>query len=325
MITYFLYGKEDYDINKKIEDLKKDFLDPQFSSLNFKIVNNPNYDNLEATLLSQGFMNINTVIVINCERYFFDKDKIDFSDKELKSLEKILNDESSLNKKIVFVAKIPRESQKKIDSRRKIFKILTSNKKNTFEFDEYKAYDKNLPIRVVEIAKSFDFKINTQIAEALIKHSGVNLNVIANQLEKLILSIHPKKTVDFDDIKKYCTHCDDVFTLIDKLFEKNKDEILIELKSLLLKRHPLEILAVLQSTVSNYLVIKNYQNKLSNFEISKKIGIHEYRVKLAIDKMKNIPLCELTNLKLALIKAEENIKEGKMTDNLALEIALLNF
>ena len=92
-----------------------------------------------------------------------------------------------------------------------------------------------------------------------------------------------------------------------------------------MKRHPLEILAVLQSTISNYLVIKNYQTKLSNFEISKKIGIHEYRVKLAIDKMKNITLKELTNLKLALIKAEENIKEGNLNENLALEIVLLNF
>ena len=325
MNAYFLYGKEDYDINKKIEDLKNDFLDPQFSSLNFKVVNNPNYDTLEATLLSQGFMNINTVIVINCERYFFDKDKIDFSDKELKSLEKILNSDLSSNKKIIFVAKIPRDSQKKIDTRRKIFKILASNKKNTFEFDEYKSYDKNLPSRVVEIAKSLGLKINAQIAQSLIKYSGVNLNVLASQLEKLILSIYPKKTVEISDIKEYCTHCDDVFSLVDKLFEKNKDGILTELKSLLLKRHPLEILAVLQSTVSNYLVIKNYQNKLSNFEISKKVGIHEYRVKLAVDKMKNTSLNELTNLKLALIKAEESIKEGKLNENLALEIVLLNF
>ena len=325
MNTYFLYGKEDYDINKKIEDLKKNFLDPQFSSINFKTINNPNYNTLEATLLSQGLMNINTVIVINCEKYFFDKDRIDFSDTELKSLEKILKSNLFSNKRVIFVAKIPRDSQKKIDTRRKIFKVLASNKEKSFEFDEYKPYDKNLPLRVIEIGKSFDFKISAQIAEALIKHSGVNLNVIANQLEKLILSIYPRKIVEINDIKKYCTHCDDIFALIDKLFEKNKDDILIELKSLLFKRHPLEILAVLQSTISNFLFIKNYQNKLSNFEISKQIGIHEYRVKLAIDKMKNISFSELTNLKLALIKTEESIKEGKLNEKLALEIVLLNF
>ena len=182
-----------------------------------------------------------------------------------------------------------------------------------------------MPSRVVEIAKSLGLKINAQIAQSLIKYSGVNLNVLASQLEKLILSIYPKKTVEISDIKEYCTHCDDVFSLVDKLFEKNKDGILTELKSLFLKRHPLEILAVLQSTISNYLVIKNYQNKLSNFEISKKVGIHEYRVKLAVDKMKNTSLNELTNLKLALIKAEESIKEGKLNENLALEIVLLNF
>ena len=78
MNTYFLYGKEDYDINKKIEDLKKNFLDPQFSSINFKTINNPNYNTLEATLLSQGLMNINTVIVINCEKYFLIKIKLIF-------------------------------------------------------------------------------------------------------------------------------------------------------------------------------------------------------------------------------------------------------
>ena len=41
--------------------------------------------------------------------------------------------------------------------------------------------------------------------------------------------------------------------------------------------------------------------------------------------MKNTSLNELTNLKLALIKAEESIKEGKLNENLALEIVLLNF
>ena len=41
--------------------------------------------------------------------------------------------------------------------------------------------------------------------------------------------------------------------------------------------------------------------------------------------MKNISLRELTNLKLGLIKAEESIKEGKLNENLALEIVLLNF
>ena len=154
--------------------------------------------------------------------------------------------------------------------------------------------------------------------------SGIRVNSIAPGIIDTDMNKNLKQQ-EINDIKKYCTHCDDVFTLIDKLFEKNKDGILLELKSLLLKRHPLEILAVLQSTVSNYLVIKNYQNKLSNFEISKKVGIHEYRVKLAVDKMKNISLRDLTNLKLGLIKAEESIKEGKLNENLALEIVLLNF
>ncbi len=118
MAIYFFYGEEDYNIEQEIGKLKKG-LDKNFLEMSFKTYNNPKFPDLISILRSQPMMFGRMLIVINCLDYFTKT----FEDKEMKEIEKALEDNCE-NLDIAFVAQIPRDSGKKLDSRKKLFKLL---------------------------------------------------------------------------------------------------------------------------------------------------------------------------------------------------------
>ena len=63
------------------------------------------------------------------------------------------------------------------------------------------------------------------------------------------------------------------------------------------KKHPLEILSVLHTLIHGRIQIKAYAAKHSADEIAKIINMHPYRVKLEIQKLKNVSLKNLVKLK----------------------------
>ena len=64
-----------------------------------------------------------------------------------------------------------------------------------------------------------------------------------------------------------------------------------------MKKHPLEILSVLHTILHGKIQIKANSAKLSPDEIAKIINMHPYRVKLEVQKMKNVSLKDLVKLK----------------------------
>ena len=117
MAVYFFYGDEDYNIEQAIEKLKKG-LDKNFSAMNYKHLDNPNFVDLIASIRTQGMMFGKMLTVIDCKSYF----EKSFEDSQLKEIESAL-DNCLDNSDIVFVATLPRNENKKLDSRKKIFKI----------------------------------------------------------------------------------------------------------------------------------------------------------------------------------------------------------
>ena len=321
MSVYFFYGQETYLIENEIKKLKNKLLDLSCLSINYKVIDNPDFPTLEQTLLSQPMMFGNMLIVIRCEKYFLDKDKIEFTDKELKIIESaIKNVVESLN--IVFLCIIPRDSLKKIDTRRKLFKIISQNSKAK-EYQEYKSYDKDLHLFINNLAKNQELKIDNNAIQAIIEQVGTNLESIANYFEKIKLYIYPEKKVDIKIVKENCPISEDIFLFLDKIIAGDKDQAMIEYKSLCFKKHPLEIIALLNSTFSNLIFIKSNENKMSQKLIAQSLKMHEYRVKLTSEKIKKNSLESLVKFKKRIIDTEYKIKTGKMDTDLAFELLLL--
>lgn len=306
MSIYFFYGDEDYNIELEIKKLKKKLLDKNFAAMNFKTVDNPNFADLISLLRTQPMMFGNQIIVINCSEYFTKT----FEDNQIAEIEKALEDNTE-NLCIIFVATLPRNEGKKIDSRKKIYKIITKYAQIQ-EFLTFKTYKvEDLTNWINKEAKKHDITVEKDAALTLIEQVGNNLRELSKELEKLKLLAHPENKVTKKMIREICISNEDLFGLADFIMKGDRGRALLEFKKLLDKKHPLEILSALQTMIRKWITIKSKSGNSSVFEISKLTGQHEFVVKTTLEKMKDTPLRDLVRLKQNLTEAEYKIKSGQ--------------
>lgn len=304
-MIYFFYGDEDFNIDLEVEKLKKE-LDPNFLEMSYKTYDHPKFPDLMAILRSQPMMFGKMIIVIECLKYFSDG----FEDKEIKQITEALEDNNeSLD--IIFTAKIPRDEGKKLDTRRKFFKLLT--KYNAKEFPTIPTYKQELNTWISKQAKGCGLNLTSDAVQALISMIGNNLRQLDSEIQKLAISVLPKDTANENDVKEICTNNEDLFALSDALMQMQYDTALLEYKKLLDKDHPIKILATLQTMVRKWVTLKA-NSKAGSFELLKLTGMNEYVIKLTLQKMKNTTLRQLVTLKENLTTCEYRIKSGQALD-----------
>lgn len=306
-MIYFFYGEEDFDIEKEVEKLKKG-LDKNFLDMSFKTYNNPKFPELIAILRSQPMMFGKMLIVINCIDYFSKA----FEDKEMKEIESAIENNNE-NLDIVFTAVLPRNEGKKLDSRKKFFKLLSKqNAKECAVIPTYKTAD--LEARIAKLGKERGIKFEKDAYTAIISQIGNNLRQIDKEIDKLKLFAYPKDVITAKMVKEICVSNEDLFAFSDYLMENEKDKALLEYRKLLDTRHPLEIVVTLQTMLRRWIILKAKAQSCSSMELSRMTGMHEYVVKLSLQKLKKTNLKNLVRLKQNLTDAEYNIKAGLALD-----------
>lgn len=320
MAVYFFYGDEDYNIEIEIENMRSK-LNPDFISMSFQIQDNPEHPELIAALRTPPMMFGNMLVVINAEKYFMSQ-KNYFEDSELADIEDALkNNPESLD--IVFVVRLPRDEGKKIDSRRKLFKIL--NKFNSREFPVIKTY-KTAEIAdwIKKRAKKKDLSLKEDAVNLLIEHIGNNLRQFDVELDKLKLIAYPEKTVTKKMVEEIAISNEDLFNITELIMKNQKDKALLEFKKLTDRKHPLEILAAIQTMLRKWIILKTKSTTCSPLELSKITGMHEFLVKQTLTKLKNTKASDLVSLKQNLYNAECKIKSAEALDiNSEVECALI--
>lgn len=306
MSVYFLYGDEDYNIELEINKLKKKLLDRNFASMNFKTADNPNFADLISLLRTQPMMFGNMMVVIHIEDYFSKT----LEDSQLNEISNALEDNTEALC-IVFVANLPRNEGKKIDSRKKIYKIISKFAQEQ-EFPTFKTYKiDDISNWINKEAKKHDITLEKDAVLSLIEHVGNNLREMVNEMEKLKLLAYPEKMITKKMVDEVCISNEDLFTFADFLLKGEKGRALLEFQRLLDKKHPLEIMSALQTMLRKWIIIKSKSGIIPPFEISKLTGQHEFVVKTTLEKMKNTSLKDLVKLKQNLILAEFKVKAGE--------------
>lgn len=307
MAVYFFYGEEDYNIEQEIGKLKKG-LDKNFLEMSFKTYDNPKFPDLISILRSQPMMFGKMLIVINCLDYFSKT----FEDKEIKEIESALENNNE-NLDIVFVAQLPRNEGKKLDSRKKFFKRL--KKYNSLECPLIPTYKTaELESWIIKQGKAKGIKLDKNALTAIISQIGNNLRQIDGELDKLKLFAYPSDTVTADMVREICISNEDLFAFSDFLMENEKDRALLEYRKLLDTRYPLEILSTLQTMLRRWIILKAKSQSATPMELSRMTGMHEYVVKLTLQKLKKNNLRDLVKLKENLTDAEYRIKSGLALD-----------
>ncbi len=321
-MIYFFYGDEEFNISNEIKKFKEK-LDKNFIEMSYKNYSNPKFPDLVAILKTQPMMFGNMLIEINCLSYLSGKSEDKgFDDKQLEQIKDALEN-CPENLDIIFTAQLPPDSQKKIDKRKKFFKLLSKyNSKEFLQIPSYKTAE--LETWIKQQAKSKELNLTNEVASEILIQIGSNLRLLDSELEKLKIYAG-KNSVTKQMVNEICVTNEDLFVFADYLGAGDKMKALIEYKKLLVKKHPLEILSVLHTLLHSKIQIKAYSSKYSPDEIAKLTNMHPYRVKIEIQKLKNTSLKTLVKLKQNLTDAEYRLKSGQATLELdkEVEIAIL--
>lgn len=304
-MIYLLYGTKEFEITNEIKKITK----------NIEQINISKYD-----LANDNIKNI----IDDCETFsLFDDKKVVIADnanmfssqtsKDSEIIEKYLN---HINSKTILIFIVHNE---KIDSRKKITKLLTKNGK-ILEFNN----DINPENIVKELLK--DYKISYQNIKLLIDRVGNNLLILQKEIEKLKLYKENNEITENDIInvttKKIET---DIFKLIDSIVKKDKEKALeIYHEMLKINEEPLKIVIMLANQFrimyqSKELLMKGYSEK----DIASTLQIHPYRVKLAIQNSQVYDSKTLLKYLNDLADIDLNIKTRNVSKELALELFIL--
>lgn len=307
-MIYFFYGDEEFNISNEIKKFKSN-LDKNFLEMSYRFFNNPKFPDFIAALKTSPMMFGKMLIEINCLNYICGKagDK-SFDDEQLGQIKEAL-DNCSDNVDIILTAVIPDDSQKKIDKRKKLYKLFS--KYNAREFSKIPSYKTaDLENWIKQQAGTKDMKISNDVASCMLLQIGANLRLLDTELEKLKIYAGGKP-VTKDMVNEICVINEDVFVFADYLINENKSKAIEEYQKLLTKKHPLEILSVLQTLLHNKIHIKALAINSSPDEIAQALNMHPYRVKLEVQKLKTVSLKNLVKLKENITNAEYKIKTGQ--------------
>ena len=322
MPVLLYWGEEEFNLQNAVQDLRNKVINPEWALLSHKVLNEPELPELVNTLQTLPMAFGNLLIEIKSTNLFLrGSKKASSSDKLMIKLMDIIENIND-NIYVLFVCQIPRDSGKKVDS---ALKLTTTIQKigKVEEFSAFKFYqERELVSWISQRASTKEVKITQDAALILLQNTGSELRRLDSELEKLKLSVSPKKTIGKEDVLALCATHENIFSLADYWVQGNKSRAIIELHKLFEKDHPLKIIATLHTIVRKWLRIKIESKTKNSFEISQAINIHKFVIEQDIKKLQKISVEELIELRDKLIQAEYKIKTGELEAVLSLELAI---
>ena len=301
MNLYLFYGNNKSIINDKINNIinKYNIVDNNIIKYDLE----DNLDNIieEASMIS--LFGDTKLIIINTTF----KEEID-----IEKLDDYLKNYNS-NSYLVFLA------SDKVDTRRKLYKLMT--KYGTIE--EVNNDDNYIRSYIKEYIKDYKIDINYFLSKV-----SDNLDNIKNELDKLMLYKIEDKNItnkDIDDLVIPNIE-EDIFALTDSVINRNIDKSITLYNKFMDKNYePIYIIGLLGNQfILLYQVKKIYNMGKSNNDISSILGVHPYRVKLAIQNSYYYTESDLIKYIYKLGNLDKDIKTGNIDKTLGLELFLIN-
>lgn len=321
----FLYGEEQYLIKWGVESLCKKYILPEAKPLDYMVL-----DGNKSTPME---------ILNNCNTLpFISEKKIVWVNnfKPLKSYSNMMGYGEEGIKQIIQYFEFPAEhtiliiSNDEIDGRGKLVKSL-KKEYGGYLFD--KINDKELRSFALKRFKNAGLSISNKEMNFLIELTGYNqkesnydLYSFDNDIKKIIA--HSKDSITYIDITNNIHGNEDtfVFDLIDSL-GKNDKALSLEILHNKMKEEPYGGLAIIGAIISQFElmleiseILEKNNGTVTSMEISRQIGVHNFRVQKAMNFTKKHSLKDMRRLLNNSYEAYKNIVSGILTPQLAIEL-----
>ncbi|WP_251520384.1 MULTISPECIES: DNA polymerase III subunit delta [unclassified Staphylococcus] len=316
-----LYGEVPELIEKKSEELIDQYLDEpkdDFNFVKFNLYETEISQIIEEALTMPLFSTQKALLIQNAFVFTGEKPPKDINH-NLEALKEFIEkyDGESL---IIFEV-----YNTKLDERKKLVKTLKKNaqlkKIEQMSEEEIKKWILN------QLHNNYK-DIKRDGLDLFIELTGVNYNIVKQELEKLMLFLGDRPTINKQDVNQIVNRSleQNVFLLTDYIQKNKKDKAIQLVKDLIaMKEEPIKLLALI---TSNYRLF--YQSKIlsqkgySGQQIAKTISVHPYRVKLALNQARYYQLEDLLNIIDSCAETDYKLKSSYMDKHLILELFILS-
>ncbi|ATH62518.1 DNA polymerase III subunit delta [Staphylococcus pasteuri] len=215
--------------------------------------------------------------------------------------------------------------QNKLDERKKLTKTLKKNgqlkKVEQMSEEEIKKW--------IQSKLNDNFKdIKQDALNYMIELTGINFNIISQELDKLMLFLGDRPTINKDDVNQIINRSleQNVFLLTEYIQKRQKNKAIQLVKDLInMKEEPIKLLALITSNYRLYYQCKILSQKgYSGQQIAKTVNVHPYRVKLALGQVRHYQLEDLLNIINSCAETDYKLKSSYMDKQLILELFILS-
>ena len=308
--VYLLYGTEDYLKRQYRDKLKHALVEPDdtmnFSAYEGKDINPKELIDLSETL---PFFKEKRMILVENSGFF----------------------KNSCDDLAEYMSQVPESTcfvfvEEEVDKRSKLFKAA-SRAGSAVEFETPK---EDMLIRwILGRIQREGKKITQSVMQFFLSKTGSDMENIDKELEKLICYTLDKTEISAADVEAICTGQTEnkIFEMIDAISAKNQKKALDLYYDLLaLKEAPMRILFLIARQFQNLLLIKSMSAKgYPAVSIAKTAGMPSFAVQ---KNLRQAGAFKINQLKEAIEdcgQAEEDVKTGRMADQLAVELLIVKY
>ena len=236
--------------------------------------------------------------------------------KQISKLQNVFANIEELDDVLVIIA-----SYEKIDRRKKITKLITKN----FNVVETKIRPFELNKTARNLISTEGYQITSSALNLLLERSDQVLDTVLGNYNKLKMVANDKKiTTELVEKNVDLSLAQNIFAILDSALSNNYQEALARLSNQLHNdNNPIQILAVFENQLEMILIVKVLSERgRSEAEIVQTLGVHPYRVKLALKN--RLSLGKVAKLLKQAIKLDFNYKSGQYQENNFLKLFILS-
>lgn len=308
--VYLLYGTEDYLKRQYRDKLKHALVEPDdtmnFSAYEGKDINPKELIDLSETL---PFFKEKRMILVENSGFF----------------------KNSCDDLAEYMSQVPESTcfvfvEEEVDKRSKLFKAA-SRVGSAVEFETPK---EDMLVRwILGRIQREGKKITQSVMQLFLSKTGSDMENIDKELEKLICYTWDKTEIAAADVEAICTGQTEnkIFEMIDAISAKNQKKALDLYYDLLaLKEAPMRILFLIARQFQNLLLIKSMSAKgYPAVSIAKTAGMPSFAVQKNLRQAGAFKIDQLKEAIEDCGQAEEDVKTGRMADQLAVELLIVKY
>ena len=308
--VYLLYGTEDYLKRQYRDKLKHALVEPDdtmnFSAYEGKDINPKELIDLSETL---PFFKEKRMILVENSGFF----------------------KNSCDDLAEYMSQVPETTcfvfvEEEVDKRSKLFKAA-SRAGSAVEFETPK---EDMLVRwILGRIQREGKKITQSVMQLFLSKTGSDMENIDKELEKLICYTLDKTEIAAADVEAICTGQTEnkIFEMIDAISAKNQKKALDLYYDLLaLKEAPMRILFLIARQFQNLLLIKSMSAKgYPAVSIAKTAGMPSFAVQKNLRQAGAFKIDQLKEAIEDCGQAEEDVKTGRMADQLAVELLIVKY